>query len=77
MGTPTGNPDGYEGSSVLTHAPKISRGAHLLLVHGLIDENVHARHSFRLINKLIDANVKYDFLAFPNERHVPRWVWLQ
>ena len=27
----------------------------LMLIHGLIDENVHARHTFRLINSLIAA----------------------
>ena len=44
----------------------------LLLVHGLIDENVHFRHTARLINALISARKKYDLLLFPDERHMPR-----
>jgi dipeptidyl-peptidase-4 len=44
----------------------------LLLVHGLIDENVHFRHTARLINALIRARKPYDLLLFPDERHSPR-----
>jgi dipeptidyl-peptidase 4 len=44
----------------------------LLLVHGLIDENVHFRHTARLINALIRAQKHYELLLFPDERHSPR-----
>jgi dipeptidyl-peptidase-4 len=44
----------------------------LLLVHGLIDENVHFRHTARLINALIAAHKPYELLLFPDERHMPR-----
>ena len=70
MGTPADNPDGYERSSVLTHAHNI-RGK-LMLVHGGIDENVHFRHTARLINRLIEHRVPYTLLLFPKERHLPR-----
>jgi dipeptidyl-peptidase 4 len=70
MGTPQTNPAGYEESSVMHSVDQI-RG-HLLLVHGLIDENVHFRHSARLINALIRARKPYDLLLFPDERHMPR-----
>ena len=43
----------------------------LLLVHGLIDENVHFRHTARLINKLIECRKPYDLILFPCERHSP------
>ena len=43
-------------------------------VHGLIDENVHFRHTARLINALIRARKPYDLLLFPDERHSPRRV---
>ena len=45
---------------------------HLMLVHGLIDENVHFRHTARLINALIAARKPYELLLFPDERHSPR-----
>lgn len=70
MGLPQTNPQGYEISSVMHHAPHI-RGK-LLLVHGLIDENVHFRHTARLINALNRARIPYDLLIFPDERHMPR-----
>ena len=43
-----------------------------MLVHGMIDENVHFRHTARLLNALIAADKDAELLAFPNERHVPR-----
>ncbi|GAX12732.1 dipeptidyl-peptidase 4 [Fistulifera solaris] len=70
MGTPTDNPSGYRESAVFDHVPNM-RGK-LMLVHGLIDENVHFRHTARLINKLIAAGKEYDLLIFPEERHSPR-----
>jgi dipeptidyl-peptidase-4 len=71
MGLPAENPDGYERSSVLHHVEGMMHGK-LLLVHGLIDENVHFRHTARLINALIAARKPYDLLLFPDERHSPR-----
>jgi len=70
MGTPQENPDGYEQSSVMAHAAGI-RGR-LLLVHGLLDENVHFRHTARLIDRLVAERVPYSLLVFPDERHMPR-----
>ena len=70
MGTPAGNPDGYTSSSVLTHVPNI-RGS-LMIVHGLIDENVHFRHAARLIDALVKARKPHDLMLFPDERHMPR-----
>ena len=70
MGLPSENPNGYRESAVFDHVPNM-RGR-LLLVHGLIDENVHFRHTARLINRLIAAGKDYDLLLFPDERHSPR-----
>jgi len=70
MGTPQENPDGYRRSAVMTHVERI-RGR-LLLIHGMIDENVHFRHSGRLVNALIRAGVPFETLFFPEERHAPR-----
>ncbi|MBK9710088.1 MAG: S9 family peptidase [Kouleothrix sp.] len=70
MGTPRSNPDGYEASSVMRHVAGVA--GKLMLVHGLIDENVHFRHTARLINALIEARKPYDLFLFPDERHMPR-----
>jgi len=70
MGTPQSNPDGYKRSAVMEHVASM-RGA-LLLVHGLLDENVHFRHTARLINALVRERKTYELLVFPDERHTPR-----
>ncbi len=70
MGPPQTNPEGYERSSVMAHVEGMQ--GHLLLIHGLIDENVHFRHTARLINALIAARKPYDLMLFPDERHSPR-----
>jgi dipeptidyl-peptidase-4 len=70
MGTPASNPDGYRRASVLTHAERLV--GKLLLVHGMIDENVHFRHTARLVDALVKAGRLHDLLIYPNERHMPR-----
>jgi dipeptidyl-peptidase-4 len=70
MGVPERNPVGYENSSVLHHVSRIK--GKILLVHGMIDENVHFRHTARLINGFIAAGKEYEILVFPDERHMPR-----
>jgi dipeptidyl-peptidase-4 len=70
MGTPASNSDGYRSSSAFGCVEAIT--GDLLLVHGLIDENVHFRHTARLVNRLIAARKPYGLLFFPAERHLPR-----
>jgi dipeptidyl-peptidase-4 len=70
LGTPQSNPVGYWSSSIFSCVDTME--GDLLLVHGLIDENVHFRHTARLINRLIAAKKPYRLLCFPSERHLPR-----
>ena len=70
MGTPQNNPEGYKQGSVMTHIGKME--GKLLLVHGMVDENVHFRHTARLIDALIQNQKLHDVLILPDERHGPR-----
>ncbi len=70
MGTPASNPDGYERSSVMYHVASLT--GELLLVHGLLDENVHFRHTARLVGALVRARKRFQLLMLPEERHLPR-----
>jgi dipeptidyl-peptidase-4 len=70
MRTPAQNESGYQRSSALEYADSM-RGE-LLLIHGMIDENVHFRHTVRLIDALIAARKPFQLLPFPHERHMPR-----
>uniref|UniRef100_M4B3T5 Peptidase S9 prolyl oligopeptidase catalytic domain-containing protein n=1 Tax=Hyaloperonospora arabidopsidis (strain Emoy2) TaxID=559515 RepID=M4B3T5_HYAAE len=72
MSTPQLNPTGYRNGSVMEAVGNMRKGQKLLLIHGLIDENVHFRHTARLITALINARKHYDLLLFPGERHSPR-----
>lgn len=67
MGTPEGNPEGYEQGSAINFADGLK--GELLLVHGTGDDNVHYQGSERLLNQLISANKQVDFMAYPNRTH--------
>jgi dipeptidyl-peptidase 4 len=70
------NPAAYAASSVLAHVGGLMPGRNrLLLVHGLIDENVHVRHTWRLLGALTAAGAPADAcdaLLLPCERHCVR-----
>ncbi len=70
MSTPERNPEGYREGSVLQFVDRLE--GKLLLVHGMVDENVHFRHTARLVAALAAAQKPYDLLVFPEERHMPR-----
>lgn len=72
MATPATNAAGFEAGAVMPHVVALTDENKLMLVHGLIDENVHFRHTARVINALIAARKHYDLLLFPEERHSPR-----
>jgi dipeptidyl-peptidase-4 len=67
MGTPAGNPTGYAGADLATLAPNL-RGK-LLVLHALMDENVHFQNSARLVDALAAAGKAFDLFVFPGERH--------
>lgn len=67
MATPQTNPRGYRDGSVFEHLVHIL--GKLMLVHGLVDENVHFRHTARLINELVTSGIPHDVVIFPSERH--------
>lgn len=70
MRRPQDNPDGYRDGSPLTHAANLQ--GNLLIIHGMIDENVHFRHTARFLDALQKAGRSCDLMAYPAERHSPR-----
>ncbi|XP_066244864.1 dipeptidyl peptidase 9 [Euwallacea similis] len=70
MDLPMSNMDGYDDGSVLKHVHKLpDEENRLLIIHGLIDENVHFYHTSQLINHLVKAGKPYQLQIYPNERH--------
>ena len=67
MRTPQENKSGYNEGSCFKYVENL-RG-NLLLVHGLIDDNVHPSNSLQLVNEFHQQNVRFDVQVFPNNKH--------
>ena len=67
MDTPQNNPDGYQNSSVITAAKDLH--GKLLLLHGLMDDNVHLQNATQLIKALQDADKSFDVMVYPEMKH--------
>lgn len=75
MGTVWSNREGYDQASVFSYISGFE--GKLLLIHGMIDENVHFRHTARLIEDLIEAGKDFDVVVLPHSRHAPRGFHLE
>ena len=67
MGTPANNAAGYDRSALNGLASQLQ--GKLMVVHALMDENVHFEHTATLIDALVAADKDFDLLVFPGERH--------
>ena len=67
MGLLDENLEGYEKSSVLTYAKNLE--GNMLLVHSLMDDNVHPQNTFQLVKALNDAGKDFDLKIYPQGNH--------
>ena len=67
MQTPRENADGYKSSSCLKYARQLK--GKLLLVHGLIDDNVHPANTWQLAKALQDKDKRFDMMVYPGFKH--------
>ncbi len=67
MGLPGDNNPGLVDGSPVTHAKNLK--GKLLLVHGTGDDNVHYQNAEVVINQLIEHNVPFDMMSYPNRSH--------
>jgi dipeptidyl-peptidase-4 len=67
MRTPQENPDGYRDGSCLTYADQLT--GKLLILHGLVDDNVHPANTWQLIEELQSANKSFDLMIYPRSKH--------
>jgi dipeptidyl-peptidase-4 len=67
LGLPKDNAAAYDATNLTKMAGNL-RGK-LLLVHALMDENVHFQNAASLIDAFVTANKPFDLLVFPGERH--------
>ncbi|PSN50155.1 Dipeptidyl peptidase 8 [Blattella germanica] len=70
MDLPENNQQGYRTGSILTYVNQFPDDENrLLIIHGLIDENVHFFHTSQLVAAMVKAGKPYQLQVYPNERH--------
>ncbi len=67
LGLPKDNAAAYETTNLTKLAGNLK--GKLLLVHALMDENVHFQNAAALIDAFVAADKSFDLLVFPGERH--------
>ncbi len=64
---PENNRAGYERTSVLTAAKDLH--GKLLLIHGMMDNNVHQQNTIRFANELQKHGKQFEMMLYPTQRH--------
>ncbi len=67
MGLIEENEEGYINSAVPTNAAQLD--GEMLLVHSLLDENVHPQHTFQLVQAFIETGKDVDLKIYPPGDH--------
>ncbi|MGH9945584.1 MAG: DPP IV N-terminal domain-containing protein [Pyrinomonadaceae bacterium] len=67
MATPQNNRDGYASTSVIRAAKNLD--SKLLLIHGVMDNNVHMQNTIQLVNELQKHNKQFELMLYPTQRH--------
>ncbi len=69
MHTPETNEQGYAQASVLNFLKDIT--APCLIIHGLVDENVHFRNTAQFIENALQLGIETEIMVLPEARHMP------
>ena len=67
LGKPEDNPEAYKKSSPITFADSLKKP--LLILHGMVDDNVFFQDAVQLIGKLQKAKKKFEVMIYPDEPH--------
>jgi dipeptidyl-peptidase-4 len=67
LDTPQDNAEGYRISSVTETATRLKD--HLLIIHGLADDNVHPQNTVVFIDKLVAAGIPFEDAFYPGQMH--------
>ncbi|WP_426176124.1 S9 family peptidase [Massilia sp. TWR1-2-2] len=65
--TPKSDAEAYKKSGVFAHLDGLK--SPLLLVHGMADDNVLFTNTTRLIDGLVNRNIKFDLMTYPGAKH--------
>ena len=67
MRTPEENPEGYRKGSCVDLAENLE--GDLLLLHGMVDDNVHPSNAWQLVNEWQMKNIPFEMQFFPTSAH--------
>jgi dipeptidyl-peptidase-4 len=67
MSTLDDNRTGYDESSAVVNAPRL--GGKLLMIHAMLDDNVHPANTMQLLTAFTNANKNVDLRIFPPGHH--------
>jgi dipeptidyl-peptidase-4 len=67
MMTPQNNKAGYDETSVLKAAGDLH--GRILLIHGMMDDNVHMQNATQLAFEFQKAGKQFDIMIYPTQRH--------
>ncbi|KAK7113666.1 dipeptidyl peptidase 4-like isoform X2 [Littorina saxatilis] len=62
------NLHGYKAANVSQHVENFKK-SRLMLVHGTADDNVHFQHYAQLVKAMVEANVYFRTLVYPDKHH--------
>jgi dipeptidyl-peptidase 4 len=81
MRLPDENKENYDAGSCLTYVDQLE--GKLLILHGLVDDNVHPSNAWQLVHALQRAGKPFDMMMYPNAGHglgagarQLRWLYL-
>lgn len=64
---PKNNPEGFDRTSVIKAAGNLN--GKLLLIHGMMDDNVHLQNATQLMYEFQKAGKQFDLMLYPTQRH--------
>lgn len=67
LGKPEANPEAYTISSPITYADSLKKP--LLILHGMVDDNVYFQDAVQLTQKLQKAGKPFEIMFYPDEPH--------
>ena len=67
LGMPQDNEEAYRRSSPISFADSLRD--HLLIIHGVGDDNVHFQDTVKLVDKLIKTKVDFEVMFYPGSQH--------
>jgi dipeptidyl-peptidase-4 len=67
MDKPAENKEGYADSTVFAHVDGLK--SHLLLIHGMADDNVLFTNTTKMVDALVSRGVQFELMTYPGAKH--------